>query len=68
MGRTYISRVVIFDELFFLFATTDVMGDVSTLERFISSPSIELATSVNVPNYDMSYLSTNLTCQHSDAL
>jgi hypothetical protein len=43
------------------------MADVSTLERFISFPSIEPATSVNVPNYDMSYLS-NPTCQHGDVL
>jgi hypothetical protein len=69
MGCTYIFCVVIFDEVFFfLFATPGVTADVSTLEKFISFPSIELDTSVHVPNYDMSYLSTNPPCQHSDVL
>ena len=60
-GRIYISRDVVFDETVFPFATPGVIVDASTLEHSITFPSSEPATSAHVRNYDLSYLSTDLS-------
>jgi histone deacetylase 1/2 len=58
-GRIYISRDVIFEKSVFPYSTPGVVIDVSTLAHAIASPSDEPVTSVNMRNYDLSYLSPN---------
>jgi histone deacetylase 1/2 len=59
--RIYISRDVVFDESVFPYATPGVTVDIPTLREAINFPVTEPATSDHVRQYDLSYLSTNLS-------
>jgi histone deacetylase 1/2 len=65
-GRIYISRDVVFDESVFPYATPGVTVDIPTLREAINFPVTEPATSDHVRQYDLSYLSTNLSSQGDD--